>query len=64
LDTFALSHSQSSAASLLSAGQCDGVAGTYNYSAYPEEVREALDKWAVHVGKIVGEGLASAAAVA
>jgi hypothetical protein len=23
---------------------------TYNYSAYPEEVREALDKWAKHVG--------------
>jgi ParB-like nuclease domain len=31
--------------------------GTYNYSAYPEEVREALDLWSRHVAKIVGEGL-------
>jgi integrase len=35
-------------------GHKAGVAGTYNYSAYPEEVREALDKWAAHVAEIVG----------
>jgi integrase len=41
-------------------GHKAGVAGTYNYSAYPEEVREALDKWAAHLSTIVG--LAKAAA--
>jgi integrase len=35
-------------------GHKAGVAGTYNYSAYPEEVREALEKWAGHIGEIVG----------
>jgi integrase len=45
-------------------GHKAGVAGTYNYSAYPEEVREALDLWSRNVAEIVGEGLASPAAAA
>jgi integrase len=33
-------------------GHKAGVAGTYNRSAYPEEVREALARWADHVASI------------
>ena len=33
-------------------GHRAGVAGTYNRSAYPEEVREALALWADHVASI------------
>jgi integrase len=33
-------------------GHKAGVAGTYNRSAYPEEVREALERWADHVAAI------------
>jgi integrase len=33
-------------------GHRAGVAGTYNRSAYPEEVREALERWADHVASI------------
>jgi integrase len=35
-------------------GHKAGVAGTYNRSAYPEEVREALGRWADHV-RVIGE---------
>jgi integrase len=34
-------------------GHKAGVAGTYNYSAYPEEVREALEKWSAHLMAVV-----------
>jgi integrase len=34
-------------------GHKAGVAGTYNRSAYPEEVREALTLWAQHVASLV-----------
>jgi integrase len=34
-------------------GHKAGVAGTYNRSAYPEEVREALARWAEHVAAIM-----------
>jgi integrase len=33
-------------------GHKAGVAGTYNRSAYPEEVREALARWAEHVAAL------------
>jgi integrase len=33
-------------------GHKAGVAGTYNHSAYPEEVREALARWADHIAAI------------
>jgi integrase len=33
-------------------GHRAGVAGTYNRSAYPEEVREALARWADHVAAL------------
>jgi integrase len=33
-------------------GHRAGVAGTYNRSAYPEEVREALERWADHVAAL------------
>jgi integrase len=35
-------------------GHKAGVAGTYNHSAYPEEVRDALERWADHVVRSVG----------
>ena len=34
-------------------GHKAGVAGTYNRSAYPEEVREALARWADHVASLL-----------
>jgi integrase len=37
-------------------GHKAGVAGTYNRSAYPEEVREALARWADHVAAITSAG--------
>jgi integrase len=33
-------------------GHKAGVAGTYNRSAYPEEVREALARWAEHIASL------------
>jgi integrase len=37
-------------------GHKAGVAGTYNRSAYPEEVREALARWAEHIAAITSPG--------
>jgi integrase len=45
-------------------GHKAGVAGMYNYSAYPEEVREALEKWAGHIAEIVGEPAGTSASAA
>jgi integrase len=36
-------------------GHKAGVAGTYNRSAYPEEVREALARWADHVASLIAQ---------
>jgi hypothetical protein len=40
-------------------GHKSGVAGAYNYSAYPEEVREALEKWASHLATVVAPAKAA-----
>jgi integrase len=37
-------------------GHKAGVAGTYNRSAYPEEVREALARWADHIAALARPG--------
>jgi hypothetical protein len=35
-------------------GHRAGVAGIYNRAKYEEEMRDALERWAVHVAAIVG----------
>jgi len=37
-------------------GHKGGVAGIYNRATYAEEKRLALQRWADHVSRIVGEG--------
>jgi integrase len=44
-------------------GHKAGVAGTYNRSAYPEEVREALARWADHVASLARLALAHVAVI-
>ena len=36
-------------------GHKAGVAGVYNRAKYEAEVRAALQRWAEHVSKLVGE---------
>ena len=35
-------------------GYRSGVAGVYNRARYLEEMRSALEKWAAHIGGLVG----------
>jgi integrase len=37
-------------------GHRAGVAGIYNRAAYASQKREALERWAVEIGRIVGKG--------
>jgi hypothetical protein len=37
-------------------GQLSGVAGVYNRWGYLDEKREALEKWAMNLGGLLGNG--------
>jgi integrase len=45
-------------------GTFAGIVATYQRHDFADEKRAALDAWATHIGKIVGEGLAPPAAAA
>ena len=54
--TIPSSRTKNKRAHVVVSGAKAGVAGTYNRAAYANEKREALERWALHIERLVSSG--------